>query len=138
MVKVDGGKVYTIEGNTSNGVYERSYSLGDGSIYGYGRPDWSLAEDDPYADGPVPVPEAPRLEDAVITLPQLCKGLDNETVRAAQLLLIGRGYPCGSMGADGDFGTNTRNAVLQYQQLHGLADDGVIGVNTWTCLLTRK
>lgn len=53
VTKVANGKVYTIEGNTSsaagvvaNGgcVREKSYSLSYNRIYGYGRPDWSLAD----------------------------------------------------------------------------------------------
>lgn len=36
--KVEGGKVYTIEGNTSNQVARRTYNLGSSSIDGYGRP----------------------------------------------------------------------------------------------------
>lgn len=50
--KVEGGRVYTIEGNTSsqpgvvpNGgsVQDKSYRLDYSQIAGYGRPDWSLA-----------------------------------------------------------------------------------------------
>lgn len=56
VVKVSGGKVYTIEGNTSsapgvvdNGgcVRDKSYSLTYSKIAGYGRPDWSLVPPDP-------------------------------------------------------------------------------------------
>ena len=36
--KVDGSKVYTIEGNTSDQVAQRSYALGNSRIVGYGRP----------------------------------------------------------------------------------------------------
>lgn len=36
--KVDGSKVYTIEGNTSDRVARRSYYLSDSYIVGYGRP----------------------------------------------------------------------------------------------------
>jgi len=36
--KVEGGKVYTIEGNSSNRVARRSYAVGNGRISGYGRP----------------------------------------------------------------------------------------------------
>lgn len=36
--KVENGTVYTIEGNTSDQVARRIYSLSDGSILGYGRP----------------------------------------------------------------------------------------------------
>lgn len=35
---VAGGYVVTIEGNTSDQVARRTYTLGNGSIYGYGRP----------------------------------------------------------------------------------------------------
>lgn len=53
--KVDGGRVYTIEGNTSslpgvvaNGgcVRDKSYSLTYNRIMGYGRPDWDLVKED--------------------------------------------------------------------------------------------
>lgn len=42
VVSVDGGIVTTIEGNTSDGVFKRSYSVNDKVIYGYGRPDWGI------------------------------------------------------------------------------------------------
>ena len=53
VTTVSSDRVYTIEGNTSNGpqvianggaVCEKSYLLALGNIAGYGRPDWSLAE----------------------------------------------------------------------------------------------
>lgn len=52
--KVSGGRVYTIEGNTSGGsgvvangggVFEKSYPIGSGQIAGYGRPNYKLAEE---------------------------------------------------------------------------------------------
>ena len=43
VVNVTGTTVYTIEGNSSNMVQSRSYSLKDKSISGYGRPNWSIA-----------------------------------------------------------------------------------------------
>lgn len=55
VVKVEGGKVYTIEGNTSsasgviaNGgcVRQKSYSINYARIGGYGRPDWTLVGKD--------------------------------------------------------------------------------------------
>lgn len=55
VVKVDGSKVYTIEGNTSsaagvvpNGgcVRDKSYPLTASYIAGYGRPDWALVPAD--------------------------------------------------------------------------------------------
>jgi len=61
--KVEGGRVYTIEGNTSNGaeivpnggaVCRKSYPLNHSGIAGYGRPRWELVEvksTRKYADG---------------------------------------------------------------------------------------
>ncbi len=39
---------------------------------------------------------------------------------------------------DGDFGPNTETAVLKFQQLHGLAQDGIVGPVTFTRLLWEK
>ena len=145
VVKVEVGRVYTVEGNSSNGVFERSYMLEAANICGYGRPDWRLVDG---AETPeestsgsvtvIPPVSSQTSGEASVILPELYKGCVGEAVRAAQLLLIGRGWSCGPDGADGDFGANTRTAVRKYQQLHDLEDDGVIGVNTWTSLLTRK
>lgn len=43
--KVDNTKVYTIEGNTSNQVARRSYSLNAANILGYGRPAYDVEPD---------------------------------------------------------------------------------------------
>lgn len=59
VLDVRDGRVYTSEGNTTsasgvipNGgcVAEKSYSLTYGNIKGYGRPDWSLVEEDDNMD----------------------------------------------------------------------------------------
>ncbi len=55
--KVEGGRVYTVEGNTSGasgvvanggGVCRKSYALTDKRIAGYGRPDWSIVPAEPW------------------------------------------------------------------------------------------
>lgn len=43
--KVEGGKVYTIEGNSDGMVTKHKYRLDSERIYGYGHPDWSIAGD---------------------------------------------------------------------------------------------
>ena len=58
-----------------------------------------------------------------------------ETVRAAQLLLKGRGFDLGWMGADGDYGVRTEAAVRRFQMSRGIEADGVIGPVTWTELI---
>lgn len=42
VVDVSAEKVWTIEGNANNRVMKRVYALSDGSIAGYGRPDYNL------------------------------------------------------------------------------------------------
>jgi murein DD-endopeptidase MepM/ murein hydrolase activator NlpD len=36
--------------------------------------------------------------------------------------------------ADGDFGPNTKNAVMAFQSKHGLVADGIVGAKTWAAL----
>ena len=43
--KIEGGRVYTIEGNSDGMVTRHRYSLENERIYGYGHPDWSIVPD---------------------------------------------------------------------------------------------
>lgn len=63
------------------------------------------------------------------------KGDKGDNVKAAQILLIGRGYYCGVFGPDGDFGSATERAAKNYQEDNGLEPDGEIGPLTWSALL---
>lgn len=72
---------------------------------------------------------------AVTGLPLLRYGDKGECVRSAQLLLIGRGYSCGSCGADGEIGQDTYNAIIAFQRASGLQQDGIIGAQTWARLI---
>lgn len=128
VVEVTGYSVVTVEGNTSDGVYKRSYPLSDGRIYGYGHPDWDAGAADPE-----PEPEQPKPK--LTGLPMLRQGDKGEAVRAAQFLLNGRKASVGIWGADGDFGPQTKAAVLAFQRRNGLEADGIIGPETWAALL---
>lgn len=77
----------------------------------------------------------PQPQSYALSLLYLRKGSSSEYVRGAQLLLEGRGYPCGSYGADGIFGDATEEAVAAYQQDKGLIPDGIIGPLTMRKLL---
>lgn len=66
-------------------------------------------------------------------LPTLSVGTGGDAVRAAQALLVCKGYTAAYV--DGDFGGGTKNAVIAFQKAQGLARDGVIGKRTWAALL---
>lgn len=55
-------------------------------------------------------------------------GSSGQSVRELQQLLNARGY---SVKVDGQFGDQTRQAVLDYQKKNGLGADGVVGAQTW-------
>ena len=63
----------------------------------------------------------------------LMRGLD---VRAVQLSLARAKLLSGP--ADGVFGPGTALAVRQFQQVHGLKEDGIVGRNTWSLLFSDK
>lgn len=82
--------------------------------------------------------EAPKADPVTlpcyVKLPMLQRGDRGEYVRALQILLIGRGYSCGSWGADGDFGGDTESALQKFQTDHNLYADGVAGNLTYAKL----
>jgi peptidoglycan hydrolase-like protein with peptidoglycan-binding domain len=67
--------------------------------------------------------------------PIVKKGAKGNITRLLQQRLIAWGYPCGRSGADGDFGSGTRNAVIAFQKSRFLSPDGIVGTNTWRKLL---
>ena len=128
--KVEGNNVVTIEGNTSDQVARRTYTLGSSQIAGYGHPKWSLV-----TEGSIDVPDDPMPSpsgDLTRILREGCKG---EDVRDLQEKLIKLGYSCGPYGADGDFGSSTKQAVVQFQKDHKLEPvDGEVGPDTWKAI----
>lgn len=159
-IVIDAGSAWytVIEGNYSDAVRKRQVQHGYEHIIGFAVPDYESAANG--AQETVTAPQsgaalvdrpeglitandaqesAETHETCSVTLPVLRygDGLDDpdETVRAAQLLLIGRGYRCGAVGADGEFGTVTHGSVLSFQRGRRLSPDGVIGEETWAALL---
>ena len=65
----------------------------------------------------------------------LKRGCSGSDVKALQETLISLGYDCGKWGADGDFGSATRAAVIAFQQDRKLAADGIVGDLTKAALL---
>lgn len=129
VVRVDGGSVFTIEGNSSDAVCERVYQLGAANIAGYGRPKWSVVTGESAKE-----PDEPAAEDGKhyyeLRLPYLRRGDTGKPVTALQFQLAGQGYYIGPDGADGDFGANTESALKEFQRNVGLPPDGVVGPDT--------
>ncbi|MBQ7886344.1 MAG: D-alanyl-D-alanine carboxypeptidase family protein [Clostridia bacterium] len=83
------------------------------------------------APSPIPVPmDAPT--PSPVTYTTLRKGANGPSVVKMQEALIALGYLDGR--ADGDFGSGTQNAVIQFQAVNGLSADGIAGSKTLTLL----
>jgi len=65
-------------------------------------------------------------------LPTLKQGDSGDAVRQLQQRLQSRGFYPGTI--NGSFDAATRNAVIAFQRIQGLQQDGVVGVNTWKLL----
>ncbi|MBO5065502.1 MAG: peptidoglycan-binding protein [Clostridia bacterium] len=62
-------------------------------------------------------------------------GSSGADVRKLQETLNQYGY---SLDVDGQFGSATRQAVMEYQKNNGLTADGIVGSNTWGSLNSRS
>ncbi len=65
----------------------------------------------------------------------LRRGSRGNQVKLLQYLLIYNGY---NLSPDGIFGTQTYNAIINFQQNSGLTVDGIVGSNTWRALVTPQ
>lgn len=118
--------IITIEGNTSvtsndNGgcVMERTRSKSN--IVAFGRPAYDDAE----------APKSTTTTVGVKNKPVLKIGDKGDWVKVAQARLVVNGFP---IDVDGDFGPQTKEAVIKFQALYSLVKDGIIGPKTWAKL----
>lgn len=126
VTKVEGGRVYTIEGNAgsaSDRVIEKSYATRYGCIVGYGR---------------LPL-EGGKVEDetVVVSPRELRQGMTGNDVRLVQTHLYYNGYRATMYKPDGIFGPRTLTAVKKFQKAKDLTQDGIIGELTWKALLSK-
>lgn len=68
-------------------------------------------------------------------LPLLKKGSKGQAVWAMQTLLSDRGYD--TQGVDSDFGSNTEEALKNFQSDHKLTADGECGAKSWAALIAE-
>lgn len=94
-------------------------------------------------NGSEPAPEPPGREYRIpqakyhayvyqVDLNLLKIGDKGPLVQSLQLLLNGKGFPCGK--DDGEFGTDTRDALLAFQSAAGILADGECGGQSWAAL----
>ena len=82
-------------------------------------------------DEKVPEPEPEPAK----TYPLIKRGSKGEAVKECQTMLQTLGYDLGKWGIDGDFGSATEKAVIEFQRDHLLVQDGKVGNNTWAALI---
>lgn len=83
---------------------------------------------------PRPAPNGPTwTETMIMQLPTLRRGATGRPVKKAQALANLWGV---SIKEDGVFGENTERGIRRVQAATGCTNDGVIGEQTWTALLT--
>ena len=150
VIEIKNGRVYTIEGNTSDGVYERNYILGASNIAGYGRPNWDLVGgsgvQSSQSSTPTPSTQTPSVSNKVgkaftVTIHELSVGCTGPEVKNLQRILYARGCLAGNNPVDGEFGQNTRDALIKLQkQLFPSTPsewDGAWGAKTALAAFTR-
>ena len=126
-VDKENGIVYTIEGNTSakpgdregTTVREKSYSLNNERIRGYGTPDWGVTLGHELTESQSKEPN------------------QKTTVRQWQSDLKRLGYKGldgKDLAVDGIVGKNTEHAIRAFQEKHGLEADGIVGPKTLAAL----
>ena len=131
----DGWRV--IEGNRSDAVGRRSLRRGDKALLGFALPDYAGAAGDAAETQTKPVGVSADAALFTLHFHTLRQGAGmgaqaalREEVRAVQRQLWVRGFSLGPCGADGEFGPDTRQAVLAFQRSEKLAADGAVGVLT--------
>lgn len=157
VVAVEGSLFRTVEGNYSDKVSLVTHNTGASDVAGFGRPQWDLfgagdpeqnvhvsgkdAETKPAVSGP-DTTEEDMGNSYSVQLRILRRGDKGVRVERLQQLLIARGYWCGGRTysgketADGDFGAATEVAVKDVQLAAQLKQDGIVGPDTMTVLLT--
>lgn len=132
VYKVEGGRIYTIEGNTSGGstvvdngggVAYKSYLIGYEKILGYGKPSYDKDVSSSIT--------STNSASAKLTAPKptLKKGVSGASVKTLQKCL-NKVIKAG-LTVDGVFGDATYKAVVNFQKVYKISADGIYGTNTY-------
>lgn len=146
VVDVFASSFNVIEGNYSDAVKIRTLQRNGRYIRGFGLPDYASAADGAEADGaadeipveeseqPMSDPDTPDNDTFTLRFRILRKGCVGEDVRALQRQLKHLGFDVGPCGLDGDFGNDTKAALIAYQRSVRLDPDGEAGPMTMSAL----
>ena len=128
VVDVYGGSFNVIEGNYSDAVKIRTMSRNGRYIRGFGLPDYASVADGSseviVEPAPDPEPDTPTGDTFVLHFRILRMGCVGEDVRALQRNLKSLGFDVGRYGLDGEFGSDTKAALVAYQRSVRLDPDG--------------
>ena len=78
---------------------------------------------------------APAPKPSLLGTRLLRRGMRGDDVKELQTLLLRLGYALPKYGADGDFGSETRSALKQFQKAARIEVDGVYGENSHAALM---
>ncbi len=134
VVEVNDYAIVTVEGNADDQVMKNSYPHNSSIIAGYGRPDWSMDGEPDVPD----VPDEPTQDtcEVTATLPIIRFGDESMWVKVMQVILIGKGFSCGRYGADGEYGTDTKIGLFQFQKANDIISlETICDQETWQKLL---
>lgn len=130
---VSGSSFTTIEGNTSDAVLRRTYKIGDGTVAGFGRPDWELVVQEEDTEQPTEAAEEKPKEKSYFHL-VYGDGLNNPEERV-EFLQHGLRLHGAFIDADGEFGFQTEQAVIRFRKACGLGDSGEVDEELWKELI---
>ena len=100
-------------------------------IKGRGWTHWYKLPFIDYNDGAATVPE----KEIPLGSRLLKRGMEGSDVRALQEALMKLGYELPDYGADGEFGTETKDALMDFQKDEGLEVDGEYGEKSHAALM---
>ena len=139
VTSVSGSSVTTIGGNTGdNNVKQRTWSLSNSEIQGYGVPKYSgssIPPDPPAPSGSIQDLNNPQNPNCYPTPPSntyLNVGDSGNYVKWLQACLNQSGHTC---DVDGQFGYGTAEALKAFQRRYGLTVDGGFGPECRTKIL---
>lgn len=139
------GMVQVVEGNKSDTVNYRTILISNPCIIGVGKPNYGAEQVSQLTDHIMSVVKPINQytdwymmfsysdRKTIYALPLLQRGSRGVHVRILQLLLRHLGDI--ELAIDGDFGDETHNAVVTWQDKHNLETDGVVGRQTWASML---